>query len=146
MVGESMLLGILSRLLGGASWKALLREKGELAAKAFLKREMRERLTKAAPAIAARMRKEGWDWQGQNPKMQGTPDEGLGRGFVLSRDALYRLIGALGVRGGLLKDAWRDAADRPVWALVKGRADYAEGMPLEALVTMTAAEWVELVF
>jgi hypothetical protein len=99
----------------GQNLKHLVAAKGEDLAKAELERLGKQRVSLKASSIAVEMQHEGWSWDGA----AHTPDEGLGRGFVLSRTALYKLIEhAFGARGGLLVDGVRDATDNAVWAAI----------------------------
>jgi hypothetical protein len=120
---------MVANLLGTGSIKDLLRHAGEKVAREELERVWRARVEPQFPEIAADMKRDGFTWDGHGGT--GTNDEGLGRGFILSRDALYRLIKQTGVIGGWARDGWRDGADNAVFDIVKAANGYAEGMPLE---------------
>ena len=144
MIGVNLLLETVSRLLGAGSWKKAVVEQGEAVANLKLEKLMGEKLVAAAPGIAARMKKDGWTWAGAAKKKADITmaEKAEGAGFLLCRDALYRMIKALGLRGGILLDGWRDAADNKVWAAVKARPDYQEGMDIEELVNITVEEFI----
>lgn len=93
--------------------------------------------------IAEKMEKEGWTWDSTNPRVLAVPDEGLGRGFVLSRDALYRIIHNLVNKGGFFIDQWRDFEDNDIWERVK--ANCPEGCPIQTIVEQTATAFIDVV-
>jgi hypothetical protein len=138
-----------SLLEPGTDWEKALVEQGEAAVHAGLRKLMHGRLFDAKPGkksqvqqIAAKMQAEGWTWESTDSRVTGTPDEGLGRGFVIARDAIYRLIKALGVPGGGVRDALRDAVDNSLWARIS--ANCPVGTSLDSVVAQTAEELINL--
>jgi hypothetical protein len=146
---------MIANLLGASDLKGMLLHRGEEVARKELENLWRARVEPHIPQIAADMERDGFSWEGHGGR--STADEGLGRGFVLSRDALYRLIKTTGVIGGWARDGWRDGADNAVWATIKDRvsdrmslADFtgpaAEGEEpetLPGLVRLTFEGWIE---
>src|SRR5690242_399922 len=108
---------IANLLAGGTNWKDMIRHAGEEAARKEVENLWRQHVEPHLPQIAADMVRDDFTWEGHGGT--GIPDEGLGRGFILSRDALYRLVKQTGVIGGWLRDAWRDGADNAVFKLVQ---------------------------
>jgi hypothetical protein len=92
--------------------------------------------------IAEKMEKEGWTWDSTDPKVTKVPDEGLGlgRGFVLSRDSLYRIIHNLVNKGGFFIDQWRDFEDNEIWDSIKDNCP--EGCSIQTIVEQTANAFI----
>lgn len=134
-------------LFPNGDWKNIIATKGLEFAKAELRNLMHSLLFDAKAGsksqvqkIAAKMQAENWTWDSTDSRVTSVPDEGLGRGFVLSRDALYRLIKAVGTPGGAVRDAWRDSLDNRVYQAIQ--AQVPAGTPLEAVVSATAEEFI----
>lgn len=136
-----------SLLVPGTDWEKALLEKGEAFVHAELRTLMHDRLFAAKAGgksqvqkIAAKMQAEHWTWDSTDSRVTGVPDEGLGRGFVLSRDSLYRLIKMVGAPGGAVRDAWRDALDNAVFTTIAPNCPV--GTSLDSLVAQTAEEFI----
>lgn len=90
--------------------------------------------------IAEKMIAEHWTWDSTDPRIVGVPDQGLGRGFVLSRDSLYRIIKSLVTRGGFFIDQFRDFEDNDVWNSIKDKCPV--GCPIQTIVEQTADAFI----
>lgn len=134
-MGTQFVVLLLGKILAEqTNWKQVIQREGLAFAKEQIAKLWRAKLAVGEAKVVDGMTRGGWTWDGAGGST--TPDEGLGRGFILSRDAIYRLLKVTGVPGGALRDAWRDAVDNGVWGDIS--AQCPAGTPLADLVRLTA--------
>lgn len=148
---------IFSEFLGGGiDWKNLIRTKGPEFANVEMRKLLKAHLVdipkkkdgsagkSRIAKIAENMNHDGFFWDSQEARFVNMADEGLGQGFKLSRDALYRIIENSFVPGGWLRDKWRDSDDNAIWAKIKDSCPHA--CSLDIIVEQTAEAWLDLTF
>jgi hypothetical protein len=118
-----------------------LKAMGTAQAKKLLSTEMQKKLDRNTKKVATKMEEEGRNWK---MNIAGAGGAAKGIGFVLSRDALFRLIRALGIPG-VVADGWRDSADDAVWDDINGSVT-PNMTSLEELVKLTAKGLVDHTF
>ncbi len=141
LLGLGGIGGLIAGIIApGVDWKKKVADLGAAEARKQLQTHWRIELKPKLPQIAAKMEAEGVTMTGTgNSDMN---DEGLGRGFVVCRTALYWVIKDTG-KGhipGALCDAWRDGADNDVWVHMKDRVTPTTSTV--DIVNMTAEEFI----
>jgi hypothetical protein len=136
-----MLPAIIANWLG-LNWKRLVKEQGVPFAVNKISHALNKVFKREMDETAREMEEQGWTWDG--PGGKDTDDEGLGRGFVLARDAQYRLLDNAGLKGGPLKDGIRDGTDNACWEKIRAKVTPDVTTPAE-LVALVEPAFVEVI-